>query len=85
VGQILRLYQPLQIAGAFYPKGDVKLGKGEGETNPVILKHWLVKERIKDGKAVVIEKSVPKNPKVPETPKVPDIPANADKLTKKKA
>jgi hypothetical protein len=79
VGQILRLYQPLRIAGAFYPKGDVKLGKGDGETNPIILKHWQVKEWIRDGKAVVIEETAP------EKPKAPDLPANADKPTKKKA
>jgi hypothetical protein len=77
----LKLYQPVNLGGeiGFLPKGEVALGKGEGEINPVVLNHWLVKAMINDGKAAIIIEpeaapETPKKPQAPETPKKPQAP-----------
>ena len=53
----LKLYIPVNLGETFglLPKGEYLLGDGEGKTDPIILKHWLIKKLIEDGKAAVIK------------------------------
>ena len=53
----LKLYAPVRLDDPFglLPKGEYPLGKGNGKTDPIILKHWYIKKMIDDGKAVVIK------------------------------
>jgi hypothetical protein len=53
----LRLHNPVNIGGqiGFLAKGEYVLGKEEGALDPIILKHWLIKAMLNDGKAAVIK------------------------------
>jgi hypothetical protein len=84
MSEILRLHNPVNLGGGlgFLPKGDIRLGKGERETDPVILKHWLIKAMLSEGKAAVIKLPEEGGGQAKKEPAAPQKPAN--KTTPKK-
>ncbi|MDR1020501.1 MAG: hypothetical protein LBL73_07070 [Synergistaceae bacterium] len=84
MSETLRLHSPVNLGGAlgYLKKGDHEIGKGAGKADPVVLKHWLIKAMLSDGKAVIL--SVPEIKEEKRAPKTANKKAETDASAKAK-
>jgi hypothetical protein len=73
--ETLRLHCTAHVGGDFglLVKGDYVLGRGVGQIDPAVLKHWYIKALLSDGKAAVLKVEAPsiQSDAIPATAKPP--------------